>query len=256
VSGPGIAADIREEATRLAAESISSGLPARLFGGMAIWLRCPSVRQGPFARSYADLDFAVTASAVPKLKALLEGEGYRPDKFFNGMHGATRLYYAAPEGQWSIDVVIDELSMSHRLDLRGRLGGPAPTITPADLLLTKLQVWEITRKDLGDAICLLADHGLADGADADADVEGISLPRLRSVLGSDWGFCHTFERNLLKVAELWSSEPVDAASFDPAKQVEAIQISIDQAPKSRSWKLRSRVGERLKWYETPEEVRH
>jgi len=32
----------------------------------------------------------------------------------------------------------------------------------ADLLLTKLQVWEITRKDLGDALCVLADHPLGD----------------------------------------------------------------------------------------------
>ncbi len=33
--------------------------------------------------------------------------------------------------------------MSHKLDLRGRLDGPGLTITPADLLLSKLQVWEI-----------------------------------------------------------------------------------------------------------------
>ena len=77
-------------------------------------------------------------------------QGYIPDQFFNGLHGATRLYYGEPTGRWSIDVVIDELAMSHKLDLRGRLDGPAPTITLADLLLTKLQVWEINRKDLGD----------------------------------------------------------------------------------------------------------
>ena len=53
--------------------------------------------------------------------------------------------------------------MSHKLDLRGRLDGPAPTITLADLLLTKLQVWEINRKDLGDTLCLLADHALYRG---------------------------------------------------------------------------------------------
>ena len=27
-------------------------------------------------------------------------------------------------------------------------------------------------------------------------------------------------------------------------------------PKSMTWRLRSRVGERVRWYETPEEVRH
>jgi hypothetical protein len=232
---------------------LSLGLSARLLGGLAIWLRAPSVRTGPFARTYADMDFAIATAASKAFKALLVAEGYLPDQFFNGLHGATRLYYQAPDGQWSIDVVIDELTMSHKIDLRGRLDQPAPTLALADLLLTKLQVWQITRKDLGDAHCLLCDHGLGED---DADVERISLPRIRAVLGSDWGLCHTVERNLRKVAELWSAEPLANAPHDVALQVQTLQEVIDAAPKSLAWRLRSRVGERVRWYETPEEVRH
>ena len=169
------------------------GLSARLIGGLAIWLRCPSVARRARSRGHTqDMDFAISAAAATKFKALLMTQGYLPDQFFNGLHGATRLYYGDPAGRWSIDVVIDELVMSHKLDLRGRLDGPAPTITLADLLLTKLQVWEINRKDLGDTVCLLADHPLSEDDD---DAEGIGLPRVRSVLGRDWGFYHTVERN-------------------------------------------------------------
>jgi hypothetical protein len=163
------------------------------------------------------------------------------------------LYYGEPAGRWSIDVVIDELVMSHKLDLRGRLDAAAPTISLADLLLTKLQVWEITRKDLGDTLCLLADHGLSED---DSETDGISLPRVRSVLGRDWGFCHTVERNAQKVAALWSQEPLPGATRDVAAQVSALRQAIEDAPKSRAWRLRSRVGERIRWYETPEEVKH
>jgi hypothetical protein len=267
-SPPRILADIRDEASSIAAEVAAAGLPARLLGGVAFWLRCPSVRSGPFARDYADLDFAVSKPASQRFRAILEGRGYLPDKFFNGLHGATRLYYGAPDGQWSVDIVIDELTMSHRLDLRGQLDGPGPTLSPADLLLTKLQVWEINRKDLGDAACLLADHGLAaapvGASTAGASTAGpdeISLARVTAVLGTDWGFCHTAERNLGKVAELAAAEPVPAgpapgAGHDVAAQVEAIRAAIEAAPKSRSWRMRSRIGERVKWYETPEEVRH
>lgn len=152
-----------------------------------------------------------------------------------------------------MNIVIDELTMSHRLDLRGQLDGPGPTLSPADLLLTKLQVWEINRKDLGDTACLLADHGLAAGP---AGADEISLARVTAVLGADWGFCHTAERNLGKVAELAAAEPLPAAGHDVAAQVRVIQAAIEAAPKSRSWRLRSRIGERVKWYETPEEVRH
>ena len=245
--------DIRDEARRLAEAAVSLGLPARLIGGLAVWLRCPSVHDGPFERTYQDMDFAITAAAATKFKALLLTQGYLPDQFFNGLHGATRLYYGEPVGRWSIDVVIDELAMSHKLDLRDRLGGPAPTITLADLLLTKLQVWEINRKDLGDTLCLLADHALTED---DGAVDGISLPRVRSVLGKDWGFCHTVLRNAPKVAELWAQEPLPAATHDVAAQITALQEAIEDAPKSRAWRLRSRVGERIRWYETPEEVKH
>jgi hypothetical protein len=220
---------------------------------VAIWLRCPSVRTGPYARSYGDIDFAVSARASSDLKELLTAEGYLPDKFFNGLHGESRLYFGAPEGQWSIDVVIDELTMSHRLDLRGRLDGPAPTITLADLLLSKLQVWEINRKDLGDALCLLADCRLADD---DSDPDAICRRRIAAVLGSDWGFCHTTERNLGKLAELSAEGAVPAAVYDVAAQIESLRQTIDQAPKTRAWRMRNRVGERVRWYDVPEEVGH
>jgi len=252
------AEDIRDEAARLGGLIVAAGISARLMGGMAIWLTSPSVRQGPFARTYADLDFVVAAKATTQLKSFFLEQGYLPDQFFNALHGATRLYFQAPDGRWSVDIVVDELAMSHKLDLRGRLTGPSPTLTLADLLLTKLQVWEINRKDLGDALCLIADHGLAAGTSsgAGADPELIELGRLTDVLGSDWGFCHTFERNLASVADLWAAEPVRDAPFDVGAQSVEIRNAIEQAPKSFGWRSRARIGERVRWYETPEEVRH
>ena len=102
-------------------------------------------------------------------------------------------------------------------------------------------------------LCLLADHELSgSGSDADA----ISLPRVASVLGADCGFCHTVERNLAVVAGLWAAEPLAGASHDVAAQARALQAAIEAAPKSLAWRVRSRVGERVRWYETPEEVRH
>jgi hypothetical protein len=252
-----LAADIRDEAARLGGLLLVAGIPARLMGGMAIWLRSPSVRQGPFARSYADLDFVVAAKGAPQLKAFLLAQGYLPDQFFNALHGATRLYFQAPDARWSVDVVVDELAMSHKLDLRGRLDGTEMTIDLADLLLTKLQVWEINRKDLGDALCLLADHPIAEGSrKAPAGADAIDLGRIGAVLGADWGFCHTVVRNLGGVADLWAKEPVADASIDVAGQVATLQAAIERAPKSFAWKTRARVGERVRWYETPEEVRH
>jgi hypothetical protein len=252
VSDPvAILPDIKAEAERLAGLAVAQRIPMRLMGGLGVWVRSESVRKPPFARNYADIDFAVGSNGKAQVRAFLEDQGYVPEKLFNAIHGAQRLNYAEPTGRWTMDILIDELSMSHRLDLRGRLDGPQPTIPLADLLLTKLQIWQINRKDLGDALCLLADHPL--GADGDG---AIGLDRIGRVLGSDWGFCHTAERNLGQIAELWRNEPVPGARFDVAEQVEALVSAIDAAPKTLGWKTRARVGERLRWYETPEEVQH
>jgi hypothetical protein len=246
-----ILGEIREEAERLSALAVGQGVPFRMMGGLAIWLRSPSVRKPPFAREYADIDFAASSRGRAAVKAFVDGQGYVPEKLFNAIHGAQRLNYAEPNGRWTMDILIDELAMSHRLDLRGRLGGGEPTIPLADLALTKLQIWEINRKDLADVMCLLADNPL--GKDGDGS---IGLDRIGSVLGADWGFYHTVERNLGKVAELAVKEPLDGAPHDVSGQIEAILGAMAAAHKTMGWRTRARVGERVRWYETPEEVRH
>lgn len=243
--------EIRAEAQRLAELAVERALQMRLMGGLAVWLRSESIRKPPFAREYADIDFAVGSRSRAAVKSFVEDQGYVPEKLFNAIHGAQRLNYAEPGGRWTMDILIDELAMSHRLDLRARLDGLQPTISLADLVLTKLQIWEINRKDLGDVLCLLADNPL--GPDGDG---AIGLDRIAAVLGSDWGFCHTVERNLGKVAELWAAEPIAGTRFDVARQVEGMTAAIAAAPKSLAWKTRARVGERVRWYETPEEVQH
>lgn len=261
-------ADIREEAERLATAAVAAGLPIRLMGGLAIWLLSPTVRAGEFARDYADMDFAAASKAGrAAVGDFFAGQGYIPEKLFNALHGAQRLNFAAPDGRWTIDVVFDELNMSHRVDLRGRLSGPGPTIDPADLLLTKLQVWEINSKDFGDIVCLLADVPLAEtgtqesaplssGAPVAGARPSIDFGRVRSVTASDWGLCHTVERNLRLTADFAKHHALPGTAHDPADQAEALLAAIAAAPKSLAWKARARVGERVRWYETPEEVRH
>jgi hypothetical protein len=256
-SDPGDAApasEIRDEATRLAVAAARQKLGLRLMGGLAVWLLSPSARVPPFAREYADLDFAVRGRDARAVTPFLERNGYVPERLFNAVHGAQRLNFAHREGAWTIDVVIDALRMSHVIDLRGRLDPGPPTLDLADLLLTKLQVWEINEKDLGDITCLLADHAFADSATADGDA--VDLRRILSLTGDDWGLCHTLERNLGKVSTFARERHPSAPKFDPVVQAEALLEAIGAGRKSLGWQLRGRIGERMRWYEVPEEVRH
>lgn len=249
-----IADDIRDEAVRLTAAAAAANLGLRLMGGLAIWLVSPSVRVAPFAREYGDLDFAVRKRDARPATSFLAGEGYVPERMFNSIHGAQRLNFAEPNERWTIDVVIDALRMSHHIDLRGRLDPGPPTIDLADLLITKLQVWEINAKDVDDIACLLADNPLSDdGPDGNKAIE---VARILALTGDDWGICHTLERNLRQVAAGARDRKPAAAPFDPVVQAESLLAAIAAGRKSVGWKLRARVGERMRWYETPEEVRH
>jgi len=251
---PAPAAEVEAEARRLMGLIVDQKLRVRLMGGLAIRIQSPSASRPPYERVYRDLDLVAHGKDVGALRRLLEGQGYVGDKLFNAIHGAQRLVYSAMDGRWTVDVVIDRLAMSHTIELKDRLAMPGPTLDLADLLLTKLQIWEINRKDLGDAICLLADHPLA-AAGASSGPGAIDLARIRSVLGSDWGFCHTVERNLGRVAEQWAIAPVPDAPYPVDAQVVTLLAELASAPKSLGWKARARIGERVQWYETPEEAK-
>jgi hypothetical protein len=244
--------DIRAEAERVASAAVAAGLQLRLMGGMAVYLTSPTARRPPYSRDYGDFDFAVAAKDAKAAAAFLESAGYVPERMFNALHGAQRLNFAHPGGRWPIDVVVDEVRMSHRIDLRGRINGPGPTLLLADLLLTKLQIWEINSKDLGDVVCLLADHPLADREAPDA----IDRRRILGVAAADWGLCHTIERNLRQAAEEARRRAPTEPRIEPTAQVDALLAALDAAPKSLGWQTRARIGERVRWYETPEEVRH
>jgi hypothetical protein len=84
----------------------------------------------------------------------------------------------------------------------------------------------------------------------------IDLGRVTDLARTDWGLCHTIERNLGRAVDQARAEPPEGGAFDPVAAAEAIRSAIDAAPKTTGWRLRARVGERMPWYQTPEEVRH
>jgi hypothetical protein len=66
--------------------------------------------------------------------------------------------------------------------------------------------------------------------------------------------------NLDKIAVLAAGEHRDllpeGRKFDPAEQSLSLRAFCDEVPKGMKWKLRAKVGDRVRWYELPEEVGH
>lgn len=233
-----MSAALHAEGVALVDDMAHRGLTLRLLGGAAVFEHCPrAVAGGPY-RDLADLDAMTARRDVRALSAALAERGYEPEERFNAMHGDRRQIHHGPEGK--LDLFVDSFEMCHVIDLRDRLGLEPRTLTVADLLLTKLQIVELNDKDALDARALLAEHELAEGPGDHVDVAYMS-----SVLASDWGLWRTVTGTLAKLARMHP---------DVSGRAEQLLGVFESAPKTRSWRLRARIGERKRWYELPDEV--
>jgi hypothetical protein len=246
--------DARKQAVEMIDAATERGVPLRLLGGLAVQVLTPDFP--PRARDDQDLDFVSVDTCKKPLMELFSEQGYQGDTRFNTLHGAHQMYFRTPDGARAVDVIMNRLSMCHTLELRDRLTRMPYTIDVADLLLSKLQVVEQNEKDAQDLIYLLSAFDVAPG-----DAPGtIGLDRITEVAGADWGWWRTVTGNLDRVAELAEgtlARLVPAqARHDPAAQARALRDHADACPKTMRWKVRARVGDRVRWYELPEEVGH
>jgi hypothetical protein len=242
--------DIVAEAERMAAAIAERGVPVRLIGGLAVRLHAPSGLPPALRREYQDIDLVTTGKGAKATLELLESLGYTPNDRFNAMNAGRRaLVYDLPH-QRQVDVFVEEFRMCHRIPLGDRMLEDRPSIPLAELLLTKLQVVQLNRKDLVDIAAILCEHEVGDG-----DEETINAARVAKVLAADWGLWRTSRGTVETVRGHLPELGLDAqltATIDA--RLEAIWSRVEAEPKSLRWKARARVGERTSWYEMPEEI--
>ena len=272
-AGPGDPGDTRTlqdplaESLRIVNLADGKGLLVRLMGGMAIRAHAPDW-PARTRRVEVDLDFATRSKDRSAFYELLAAEGYTPDKRHNALFGGKQAYFVDVARNRPVDVLVDNLEMCHRFEFGNRLAASSPTLPLAELLLSKLQVVKINRKDVLDALVLLAEHPLGqdDGAaDSRLGLGAINVPRILSFTSNDWGWWRTVTGNLDTLDQYLAVElgPDDldlnngrTILFDPVDQVADLRSAINDASKSTKWKLRARVGERTPWYQEPEEMGH
>ena len=241
-------ADVIAEAERISAAARAGKVPVKLVGGAAVNLHSRSARQAPLKRKYGDLDFVASSRQQASVQKLFESLGYEGDRRFNTLNGHQRLLYLDGVNGRQIDIFIDRMKMCHIIELADRLGGDDACLTPADLLLSKLQVFEVNMKDLVDSIALLLDHPIADHDD-----DAVNAAYLAQLLSQDWGLYRTLQLNTARVRDAAKELPVPADTVN--QRLDQLWERVDAHPKSLKWRLRAKVGDRMSWYELPEEVR-
>jgi hypothetical protein len=246
-----IADDMVEEARRIVAAASEQKVPLRLIGGVAIRLHSddlPPVLQ----RAYQDIDLVTTGKGGRAAVKLLTDLGYTPNERFNAMNAGRRAVVYDVKRERQIDVFIGTFEMCHKLDIAGRLDVDNPTIPLAELLLTKLQIVQLNRKDLVDIAAILYGHEVSDG-DSDM-VNGAFIAR---TLSGDWGLWRTTRGTIESAQQHLADLELDPADERRVRdRLTRLWEMADSAPKSLRWRSRAKIGERTRWYEEPEEIAH
>jgi hypothetical protein len=240
--------DTIAEAERVAEAAKDQKVGVKLLGGAGIHLHSPSARHAPLRRKYGDLDYVITGKDRKAALAFFPSIGYEANERFNLMQGDRRLYFFDGNNGKQVDVFIDVIRMSHVIDLRGRLAHGGPCASPSDLLLSKLQIYEVNRKDLIDLTALVLDHPIAEGND-----DAIDATYVARLAADEWGLYRTLQINLEKMRHTVDELDVDRELVN--SRLDELWSAVEAQPKPFKWRMRAQVGDRLRWYELPEEVR-
>jgi hypothetical protein len=228
-------------ATELLTRATERGVAARMFGGVAVAMVLGERLPEACRRLPGDLDIAAPKGARRELTQVLVEGGFAADRPFNALHGAERMLFEDRDGL-KVDVVLERFRMCHVIPLEEAFTTAGRTLPPSLLLLTKLQIFELTEKDRLDAISLLAG---CDPAELGVETVGCHC-------GADWGLWRTVTGSLEAVA---AGTPRLTREEHGRLQdnVGELRGAMERAPKSMRWRARARVGDRARWYELPEE---
>lgn len=242
--------DIVQEAGRLLGRATERDVLLRLLGGLAVRLHSPGGVHPILERDFEDIDFVSRRDRGKEVGAFFKEMGYEPNKVFNAMNAGRRLMFYDNENRRRVDVFLGSFEMCHSIPIQERIELDPVTIPLAELLLTKLQVVELNEKDLRDILALLHEHDVADD-----DAEAINVARIAELCSRDWGLWRTCQLNFERVRAA-----IETYGFSPEERVtlgarlDVLVERLEAEPKSRAWKLRARIGDRVRWYEEPEET--
>jgi hypothetical protein len=247
VDDVGPLADPVAEARRLIAAATEQRLLLRALGGVAVYLLAPDGKPR-LPRRVKDIDVAVPRGSGRPAARLLEEAGYVGDQMFNALHGSRRLLFIDPAHERHLDVFVGEFSMCHEIPLTARLDRAPLTVPPEELLLSKLQIVEATANDQSDLYSLLVQYDVFAGS---GSLDGSFVAGL---CAKDWGLWRTCVGSIERLQANLESSPLDPGEASRVQaRLEALRGYLEAEPKTMKWRLRSQVGDKVRWYQQPEE---
>lgn len=240
-----------DSGVKLVGDAQQRNTTMRLMGAVAIFLHCRQFSQlwDAMNRKLTDIDCVAYGDKRTPLVELLQAHGFRLNRTMAALHPDRYIFES---DRLHVDVSFDKISMCHEIDFKGRLEVDYPTISPAELILEKLQIHEINEKDLKDISLLILAHDVGD-----SDKETVNIGYISKILSSDWGFYHTVTQNLVLLKDTYLERfnfLPDRTRNEIKEKIRVMLNRIDSEKKSTGWKMRARIGTHKRWYNIVEET--
>jgi len=251
-STPGVSAqEFVNNGLKLVKDAKERNITIRLIGSVAVLLHCSefSKLHDTMDRKLTDIDLLAYGDRRTPLIELIEKQGFLLNRRWAALYPERYIFES---DRLHIDVFFDKLSMCHTIDFQGRLEVDYPTIPLAELVLEKLQIYDITEKDLKDVCLVILAHDIGD-----SDQETINIDHISKILSSEWGFYYTVTENLKFLRDTYLEKfdfLSDQRKDEVRNKIEIMLNRINSQKKSRGWKLRARIGTRRRWYNEVEEA--
>jgi len=261
------------EARTIVDAAQAKGTVLRILGSLAIYahsLHAPEsvsfyhsvgrVREG--APLFTDLDLIGYAVQGRSISKVFDGLGFKGDDMINGFFGDRRLIYYEGRNRFHVDIFLDKLEFSHDVLFgkkpgNGRLELDFPTISLTDLVLEKLQIHWIGRKDLVDLLVIFLGHDVKEQANGNHEV--VDAGHIANLLADDWGFWHESMQNLEKTRQMLGQFIGEGRishdlSMRIGSRIAELGSTLQSVPKGRHWEKRAKVGTAKPWFREVEEV--
>ncbi len=168
------------ELQRIFKSSEKVGVTLRVIGSLAFQMHCPKFGylQAALGRAYTDIDFAGYRKQSKQIKEMMLDLGYEEIREVFIISEGDRAIFHQVNSNLHVDVFYEKLDFSHVISWSDRLEVDSPTIPLAELLLEKMQIFQINEKDIIDTIMLLLEHPLGDSDDEVINIDRIArFPR-------------------------------------------------------------------------------
>jgi hypothetical protein len=241
----GSTCDVEIIASSIVERLTKDGLTARVFGGAGVLLTTRYAAVLGNLRVTRDIDLVAKACDHRDVWEWLVADDWVPEQYETFRGRSLKSSLTHPYNAVKVDLFSDPLYFSQRIDLAGRLYLQSPTLSIADLLLTKLQAEAFTLTDLHDVLAILGTWPVSEN-----DKDGISARRISAACARNWGLYYSCSRKLRAIAGIDELEYARPAKFDALIRQRAVELitAITKTHKSLYWRIRDWVGPRVKWY--------